>query len=309
VITLITGVPGAGKTLRAVSECLRQVQKGRLVYSINCDDFTAPGVETVESGDWRDVPDGSFVFIDEAQMIFRSGKRDLGQLLTDLELHRHHGLDILLTTQHPRLLHSGVLPLVGRHEHLERIFGSSAVRIFWNDRAMNTSSRTDLKGSQQMEWRHPKKVYKVYKSANKHPPRKLQVPRLVLVVGVFAVAYVIWLFDAGMPFIPGAKGEETAKVKVEKSAVVQVERKPPVEKHYPKKRLQQKAPVPVLESIEVGGCISSQAGCLCVDPGGVPLDLAQEDCRKIARRPLRRPVRLATGTRAARVLPSPGGAQ
>ena len=66
-ITLITGTPGSGKTLRAMYLIKEALAQGRAVYT-DIDGVSLDGVTTVEMDhDWRDTPEGSLVVYDEVQ--------------------------------------------------------------------------------------------------------------------------------------------------------------------------------------------------------------------------------------------------
>ena len=76
-ITLITGTPGAGKTLYAVSlldkyakeniKLLQNGQEPRPLYA-DIDGLDMEGVE-MPPDDWRDTPEGSVIFYDEIQEV------------------------------------------------------------------------------------------------------------------------------------------------------------------------------------------------------------------------------------------------
>lgn len=76
-ITLITGTPGSGKTLFAVTKILEYVKQNqklleqgkepRMIYA-NIDGLNIDGVEPAPV-DWRDTPDGSVIFYDEIQQL------------------------------------------------------------------------------------------------------------------------------------------------------------------------------------------------------------------------------------------------
>ena len=64
-LTLITGVPGSGKSLRAVYELKKALDAGRPCYS-DIEGLNMPGVLPAPD-DWRTTPEGSFIVYDEAQ--------------------------------------------------------------------------------------------------------------------------------------------------------------------------------------------------------------------------------------------------
>jgi zona occludens toxin (predicted ATPase) len=77
----------------------------RQIYS-NIDGLKVPGVLKMPD-DWRDTPDGSIIFIDEAQMLPAYTKREdkwvenhlkkqYAEIKQELQIHRHTGHDIIL---------------------------------------------------------------------------------------------------------------------------------------------------------------------------------------------------------------------
>lgn len=128
-ITLITGTPGAGKTLRCV-ELLAELRnsddaktRSRLIFS-NVNDL-APEIGAVAEFDplrWMDLPEGSLIVVDECQDFWPSrpsgSKRP--ESVAALNTHRHKGIDLILLTQHPGLVDQDIRALVGRHLHAYR---------------------------------------------------------------------------------------------------------------------------------------------------------------------------------------------
>lgn len=90
-IKLITGVPGAGKTLMMVEEIYKRNQK---TYVCGLDG-ELPGIEVerLEVGfDWRELPDSSFVVIDEVHYHWPHDFKTAGNpppQIKDLSMHRH----------------------------------------------------------------------------------------------------------------------------------------------------------------------------------------------------------------------------
>lgn len=128
-ITLITGTPGSGKTLRCV-ELLAELRnsddaktRSRLIFA-NVNGL-APEIGAVAEFDplkWMDLPEGSLIVIDECQDFWPSrpsGSRR-PESVAALNTHRHKGIDFVLLTQHPGLIDQDIRALVGRHLHAYR---------------------------------------------------------------------------------------------------------------------------------------------------------------------------------------------
>lgn len=167
-ITLITGVPGSGKSLYAVKLILELIKEGRTVFA-DIDGLNIEGVEPAPA-DWRDTPEGSVVVYDECQQKFGpDGQgRAKNPAIQALEVHRHTGHDLIFITQRERLLHAHIRDLVGRHYHIQRQYGSHNVKIFRRDETIDTKSKSALNSCDQSLWRYDKKLFDCYKSATVH---------------------------------------------------------------------------------------------------------------------------------------------
>lgn len=293
-ITLITGVPGAGKTLRTLELMDAFVQAGRPVWT-NIADCTLPGVMQLKpdwGGHWQDFDDGTVFVIDEVQETWRSTGRT-GQSqnddITALEKHRHRGMDFILTTQHPTFVHSHVRKLVGKHEHLNRPRGSKTIGISVKDHYFNITDSAELKTADFQIWRHPKKYFKYYKSATIHT-HKFKVPFKVAAVGSIALVLLI----AGITLLsktfifqgaPGAPDIEVAYTP------------PPMASDK-----QDWAAVPQLKTVL--GCISTYNKCQCYGATGQPLQVSTPACMRHTESPL--PITIIIGGEGrSEVAPSP----
>lgn len=201
-LTIITGQPGAGKTLYMLTAVKLEAEKtNRPVYvagvrGLNLE-LLPNWIELDDKKDWHKVPDGSIVVIDECQEMWRT--RGVGAQVPDyvsaMETHRHRGIDVWATTQHPMLIDSNIRRLVGRHLHVMRVFGMAKATIHeWNVlRAEPDKSRTD---SVRHDFVYPSSSYALYKSAEIHT-HKRNIPKRVyfllavplLLAGLVYVAY------------------------------------------------------------------------------------------------------------------------
>lgn len=198
-LRLITAVPGSGKTLYCVSliKKLLESDDPRFIYhniiGLNIDSpFLLPA-----PSDWRDVPDGSIIFYDECQEIFpstgKAGRVD-DSMLTDLETHRHRGLDIYFITQHPTFVHHHIRKLCGEHIHFYRSSGVSAsVKYEWSHVCLEPNDRNEQRRANVSIFKFDKALFKLYKSTvlNTH---KFKLPLkgyyylfiiIIIIVGVF----------------------------------------------------------------------------------------------------------------------------
>jgi zona occludens toxin len=218
-ITLITGLPGNSKTLLTLREVIDlAARESRAVYfsgikGLLLDDARLKGTSWTEIDPtmWHEVvPSGSIIFIDEAQKTFRS--RSLGAVppkhVTELEEHRHKGLDFFMVTQHPSLIDPAVRKLTQTHKHLVRIWGAPATTVHrWDSVRDNCDKPTARKDSESAKWVFDKTLYGLYHSADVHT-MKFRVPgRVKLLVAVpFLIAglgYAAYskLYKVGHPSI------------------------------------------------------------------------------------------------------------
>jgi zona occludens toxin len=199
-ISLITGLPGTGKTLFALWYIKQKAEKeNREVYYHNIKDLTLPW-EAFEAEKWMDLPHGSIIVMDECQFVF--SKKPNGSKLPDfyeqLATHRHRGHDIYLITQHPSLIDNFVRQLVGQHYHGVRKFGLERSTIYeWSSVNPAPTSSSSQKAAIPMKWAFPKEVYGYYKSAEVHTVKR-SIPMKVVLAVLFIFFVVIgcyWMLD------------------------------------------------------------------------------------------------------------------
>lgn len=131
---LVTGLPGASKTLNTIKMVNEAEQfQNRPVYYANINDLKIDDWIQLEGDDvltWYDLPEHSVIIIDEAQYYFklRTTGKELPKHVLELSTHRHRGYDIFLITQHPTLIDAGSRKFVNKHYHYERSFNTPRPR-------------------------------------------------------------------------------------------------------------------------------------------------------------------------------------
>lgn len=202
-ITLITAVPGSGKTLYAITLIDEALKDNRPVYTnINGlvkDKFFAPNMIFDAPDDWRDCPEGSLIIYDEAQQphLYPSnaqrGKVE-DERLTALETHRHGGYDLIFITQAPTFVHHHIRKLVGLHVHLYRAKGvSGAVRYEWSHTCDSPNDRKEQERADSIVWKFPSKYFPYYTSAVMHThkfrlPLKMTLFFVCIAIAIFFIA-------------------------------------------------------------------------------------------------------------------------
>lgn len=202
-ITLLTGLPGSGKTLRTVWWILDAIRRGEMVFVCNINGINVPGVIPWDDPTrWRELPPGSVLVVDEAQQFFRARRGgEPPEYLTAMETIRHHGVRLVLTTQQPSYLDTHLRGLVGLHEHLVRQNGKAAAKIYRSSQVIEEvrSTRT-LAACDHETWSYPADVFAHYKSAEVHTVRyrmsavhrrvlAIMIPAALLFVGVWVYLF------------------------------------------------------------------------------------------------------------------------
>jgi hypothetical protein len=210
--TLISAPPRTGKSLYCMSliDQLSRKHPNRRIYT-NIIGMNYPGVLTINSTpekpfDWRDLPDGSIVFFDEAHEHPAFSAQDLlGTARTDAEkkrkaeildigdsltMHGHFGFDIYLITQNPKLLREQVRAACSVHYVMRRLWGLDVAMIYEFAEVQTYFANATRKQALSVKrFRYPKNLYKYYVSSNVHNIQK-RVP--LLYMSFFAIPVLIF---------------------------------------------------------------------------------------------------------------------
>lgn len=291
-ITLITAVPGSGKTLLAVGLIVDYIAEGRHVFhniaGLQVHKFSRPDLIHDAPSDWRDTPHGSVVIYDECQQphlypaTAQRGAVD-DERLTAMETHRHSGHDLIFITQAPTFLHHHARKLVGQHIHLYRGGGSKIVaRYEWSHVCDNPNDRREQERADFRAFPFNKAHYELYQSSTIHT-HKFKIPRKLIILGIFILSLVSFLFYLGYDsfLVTGEFHKQT------ESQPAQVQARA--------------AAVPTIYSwaaaepaVPVAGCIANQdrSRCQCFSDGGVTLTLEHSQCLSILNNPLPRSIKV-----------------
>lgn len=182
-ISLLTGLPGSGKSLRIVQAIRHLMDKGAHVYVCNINGISVPGTTPWEDpSDWQNLPTGAILFVDEAQEYFPARRGgDPALHIKAMSTIRHVGVRLVLATQQPNYLDTYLRGLVGYHEHLLRQNGKQKTFIFRNSQVIEEvrAALPRIKKLYDYEvWKQPTDCFKYYKSAEVHT-MKYQMPALV----------------------------------------------------------------------------------------------------------------------------------
>lgn len=211
-ITLITGTPGAGKTLYTVANLLRELvgsevdstddngqpcKVPRVVFTnINgfmLDHEKIDGREGGGLADWHKwAKPGAVICFDEVQKEWpvRPNGSKVPDCIQALETHRHMGVDFIVITQGPNLIDQNLRALVGRHLHVRRMGGVSGSVVYeWDHCSRQLLYKNALT---KKAFRYPKDAYQLYKSAELHTKPKISVPGAAFIaIGALVASFVL----------------------------------------------------------------------------------------------------------------------
>lgn len=307
-ITLLTAVPGSGKTLYCIGLILKAIEDGRPVYS-NIEGLQIPKCHPAPD-DWRDTPEGSLVVYDEAQQphlypstAHRGEVKD--ERLRQMEVHRHTGHDLVFVSQSQSFLHHHIRKLAGEHIHLYRAFGSKTVTKYtWQHCVDSPNDRGEQGRADAIPWRFPKEHFGLYKSATIHT-HKFKLPKkLALLVGFILLAAGFTVYNATNNAESVLFGDQEKQAsepasaelvnKAAGSVLGGVGSAATTSTHRPAStdmyNWAETEPV-----TPIAGCISSATKCQCFNESGAALKLSHAQCLSAIINPLPRSIRVGTG--------------
>lgn len=298
-ITLITGLPGAGKTLYALNYAKNLSEKeNRPVYYSGIADLKLPWLELDNGEEWHQVAPGSIVVIDECQRVFRP--RGNGAVVpvhvSKLETHRHDGIDLIVITQHPMLADSNLRRLVGRHFHVVRAFGTKKATVHeWQE--VKTECDKSRTGSIRHDFFYPKDAFDWYKSAEVHT-HKARIPMRVYFIFVLPFLLAGIVYYAYSTF--RTPGSSITKIADNKSVQVsQSLQASGFKTKSTKQFLDERVPrvhglaytAPVFDEVTKptdapfpAACLASKEKCSCFSQQATVLDVTDSICRQIVAR-------------------------
>lgn len=310
-ITLITGVPGAGKTLYAVDQILQpEAKAGRQLFVDGIPDLLVNHEPAPDPLDWPNwAPQGAHIVIDEVQRIWRpeSAGKAIPPSIAELETHRHRGLDFTIMTQHPNLIHSNVRRLVGRHIHVRRT-ALGVVVYEWSECKTNpdTAWRSALT---KLRWKHPKSSFGLYKSASIHQKVKFRLPKAIWLIIIPALVlpfagYFLYSIlsnplskaavSGGKPAQPSgfiAQSQNPSQAQLPPGQLPQTALQPPVEINIREQFIPrvsgQPETAPAYDNLRVvksmpriAACMASDSSCVCYTEQATLIDMTEGQCRQ-----------------------------
>ena len=222
---LVTGVPGAGKTLNTIKAVTENKDyEGRPVFYHGIKDLKRPDwheLDDDEAKDWMSLPNGAIVIYDEAQGIFpqRSYTKEVPEHIAALNTHRHGGYDIYLITQHPKLVDVNARRLVGLHQHYDRRFGQRRINRFTWQKAGDPGDYHSKQEAVSDSVVLDKKYFGQYHSAEIHTHKRRYPLKVVAAVGFFACLPVVYWFGISQLNLPDQDEPELLDLDVSSDAL------------------------------------------------------------------------------------------
>lgn len=230
-ITLITGIPGSGKTLFAINELKKFIEQNNVSddpCNIYCD-ITGLKISDIPPPplDWRETPPRSLLIYDEAQFHdeFKAG-RGLTKYkqIEELTIHRKTGHKLWFITQDPSRLHNDILAMVEIHYHLERPYGAKLATIYQYRGAERKPSGVSVKQRAESKklFNYDKRLYELYESSQVDDGIKFRLPReltvWIILAGIVGVYFYSQVTSDGMnKYLNMASGESTETAETAKS--------------------------------------------------------------------------------------------
>ncbi len=305
-ITLITGVPGSGKTLYAISNLLRPFIGQTIKQEIDGQEVIRPRTiytningllldhELIDGGDNQGLKDwhkwakpGSVICYDEFQKAWppRPNGSKVPDDIQALDTHRHMGVDFILITQNCMNVDRHILGLVDRHLHVRRVANMGMAVVYEWDHA--SKSLLYKNAITKAPWRFDKNVFKLYKSAEVHTKQKRKIPGLVwfILAGLSVSAYAIPSLKnrleeriSGKPAIAAKNPDQPKPGEAQKTEYVKDGIKYTVETTVP--AIPASAPAAASSAVApaYAGCVSNRTRCTCYDATAKPVEVDPGIC-------------------------------
>lgn len=302
-ITLITAVPGSGKTLRVVWYIREALKAKEQVFVCNLNGLSTTGdyagwLPFDDPTKWEQLPAGCILVVDEAQQFFRAATGSVPSYIAAMETIRHRGIRLIIITQHPMLIHANIRALIGRHEHLVRENGKQSAIVYRRNSVIdNVRSDSALNKEDYSTWPYPVEVFEAYKSAEIHTVKRTITSRakraiVLAVIALLVVGFVVHRIQSRI-------ARDAEAVEQQKLAAASAPASRKIETFKPQTAedyAQQFTPVipsmpwsmPATMQREVIVqpkiyCMSSEMFCNCLTEQGTRYLLPDSECRDVAR--------------------------
>lgn len=302
-ITVISGTPGAGKTLYAIEKLLlpevgktikgrdengKEVEYQRKLFTningLQIEHDLIDGGENQGLRDWyKWAPPGALIVFDEVQKVWppRPNGSKIPEDVQELDTHRHKGVDFILITQSVMNIDRHLHALGGRHLHVRRVGNMKAAIVYEWDHI--SRSLMFSKSISKQAWRYSKKVFQLYKSSELHTKTKRSIPALIwfILAGVTTLAVGAPMYKDRIAQRFNPQNVEVKADAKENPLLVAVDVEKPAQ--LPDTPVAA-PPAEVLSKLEtassstLAGCIRTARACGCFDSEGNKVEVEPQIC-------------------------------
>lgn len=210
-LVLITGKKGSGKShfaTRIIKDIL-DTNNGKYEIYANITGLKIDGVKESPE-DWRDVPNNSIIFYDEAQLLpwadNSSVKISSDPRVANMTLIRKQNKHIVLMTQDPTFIHSALRKLVDYHYHLSHPFKDGKPQVFYFHGALTAIDDRGVWKNQAQEsfqYKLDQEISNLYESIEPTAvhDQTFKVPKKIIFLRVFIVIALILSVSLGFWFV------------------------------------------------------------------------------------------------------------
>ena len=295
-ISLLTAVPGGGKTSYAVWNVIKEAhEQGKIIYTVGIPKLTIPTIELSydqvrqwfktspnEEGlpELLNIEHGSIIVIDEVQRIWPATGSKISDDIKELSVHRHYGLTFFLITQAPNLIHRNVLALVDRHLHIGVNWAGRKI-YEWSEYCRSPSTKTSKDTAVTFNYKLPKESFALYHSATQHVKAKKRAP-MTFYIFIAAILLTIAFAYFGVQRVVAKTNPEPEIIlsdekPIEQPVTVTSQPVQPVELQ--RNLFDVQLLTPDIDWSIVSACLASpKLGCVCYGQSGQRLVVPKESC-------------------------------
>lgn len=191
-ITLLTGIPGSGKSYMAVDHVSKMKDQSKVLHNIegfklgiSLDQFSIDNKISkidVFRKSWHEKNDmlhGWVIIIDEAAELFPKSLRDT-DIIGFFDYHRHYGIDIFLITQDQKKVSPDITCLAETHY---RAASGASNPLPWY---LIYQQMVGGEAVSRKLLRKRKEVFALYKSTNNHSSKTINIGKIYITVALIA---------------------------------------------------------------------------------------------------------------------------
>lgn len=191
-ITLLTGIPGSGKSYMAVEHVSKMKDQSKVLHNIegfklgiSLDQFSLDhGIKKIDVfrksyHEKNDTLYGWTIIIDEAAELFPKSLRDT-DIVSFFDYHRHYGIDIFLITQDVKKVSPDITCLAESHYRAASGAANPIPGFLIYQQIVGGESVS-------RKWlRKKKQIFDLYKSTNNHSSKTLSIGKFYVLVALIA---------------------------------------------------------------------------------------------------------------------------